>query len=336
MLRDGTYIRATHLIGLDEIATQSGFEAIQFIKEVGIPVEALSNPDMFISFQALVLLIETVAQRTNRPNLGLEWIEASKPHFHHAGPLKLVSHFVSNGAEWIEVAVKYWKIHTNAFTIETVSDHPDRLKLRLKFASLALPARQFIEASLATIVEMARIVFRRPEMNPICVRFQHAAPKVLDMHEKIFRSPVVFGAEYAEIEFEQIADHELDAVGDLRVVGVSPRQLDQPRVDVDADAGRAVLLSRNDRDAAIARAEIVDDVVLGDAGELEHRIRYRMTGRREMDVRGTGGPVLSEPGGLVFSEADGRVEGPFSRPGHRQGTRQKAKGKREARGHLGR
>ena len=203
MLRDGTYIRATHLIGLDEIATQSGFEATEFVEYVGIPVEALSNPDMFISFQAMALLIEIAAQKTGRPNLGLEWIENAKPHFHHAGQLKLIAHFVSTCEEWLEVAQRYWKMHTNAFTIELINDNPNHFKIRLKYHSLALPARQFVEASLATVVEMARVVLRRPDESPIHVRFQHEKPKSVELHEKVFRCPIEFGSEYSEVELEK-------------------------------------------------------------------------------------------------------------------------------------
>ena len=74
-------------------------------------------------------------------------------------------------------------------------------------------------------------------------------------------------------------------------LAISPRELDEPRIDLDADAGRAVLLRRNDRNAAVARPEVVNDVVWRDAGELQHRVGDVVTRRREVDVRRPGGPV---------------------------------------------
>ena len=47
---------------------------------------------------------------------------------------------------------------------------------------------------------------------------------------------------------------------------------------------RAVFLRRDDRDAAVARSEVVDHVVGGDVGQPQHRVGDVVAGRREMDV----------------------------------------------------
>ena len=60
---------------------------------------------------------------------------------------------------------------------------------------------------------------------------------------------------------------------------------DAHRIDVDADAARAVGLRRGDRNAAVAGAEVVDDVVLGHLGQLEHRVDDFLRRRHEDDVR---------------------------------------------------
>ena len=96
-----------------------------------------------------------------------------------------------------------------------------------------------------------------------------------------------------EVGLEQIADDERDAMCDFRFVGGAPRQLDQLRIDLDADAARAVFLRRDDRDAAIARAEVVDDVAGADAGELQHRIGDVVARRSEMNV-GRAGRLLNQ------------------------------------------
>ena len=52
------------------------------------------------------------------------------------------------------------------------------------------------------------------------------------------------------------------------------------------DAARAVLLRGGHRNAAIAAAEVVDDIVLGDVGHLQHGLHDRLR-RRHIDHVGT-------------------------------------------------
>src|SRR5262245_1362329 len=76
----------------------------------------------------------------------------------------------------------------------------------------------------------------------------------------------------AEIRLEQIALHEAHAVayaGPLRPAGALGHQ---PRIDLDADPARTEVAGRRDDDAAVARSQIVDDIVSTHAGELEHRL----------------------------------------------------------------
>ena len=74
------------------------------------------------------------------------------------------------------------------------------------------------------------------------------------------------------------------AVGDFRLVGDPPGALDQLRIDLDPDAARAVLLRGDDRNAPVAGAQIVNDILGGHRRKLQHRIRDVVAGRREMDV----------------------------------------------------
>ena len=73
-------------------------------------------------------------------------------------------------------------------------------------------------------------------------------------------------------------------LGDLGVDGVPPRDRDERWIDLDADAARAVLLCRDDGNAAIARSQVVNDVGGADTGQLQHGIRNRMTRGGEVHI----------------------------------------------------
>jgi hypothetical protein len=64
-----------------------------------------------------------------------------------------------------------------------------------------------------------------------------------------------------------------------------PAALRDPlRVDVDADAARAVALRGRDHDAAVAAAEVVDDVAALHLRQLQHRVDDFRRGRHERHV----------------------------------------------------
>ena len=75
----------------------------------------------------------------------------------------------------------------------------------------------------------------------------------------------------ADVRLEQILREEPDAVGHAGLLRVVGRLAVQLRVDLDADAERAVALRRRDRDPSVTRPQVVDHVAGGDVGELEHR-----------------------------------------------------------------
>ncbi len=72
----------------------------------------------------------------------------------------------------------------------------------------------------------------------------------------------------AKIGVEEIADDERGAVGDAGIARVLPGPCDECGIDLDADATCAVFLGGDDRDAAVARPEVVDDIGGADGREL--------------------------------------------------------------------
>src|SRR5262245_20366930 len=89
----------------------------------------------------------------------------------------------------------------------------------------------------------------------------------------------------AELRLEEIALHEPHAVSDARRACVLDRVADAVRVDVDADATRAELPRRSDHDAAVAAAEVVDDVGRVDVRGLEHRVDDLVRRGNEVDLQ---------------------------------------------------
>ena len=87
-----------------------------------------------------------------------------------------------------------------------------------------------------------------------------------------------------EIGLEEVLAAELHETRDVRLFRVLVRLLDALRIDVDAVGADAVALGGGDRNAAIARAEVVEHVALVHVGELEHRVDHLLRRRDEDDI----------------------------------------------------
>ncbi len=96
----------------------------------------------------------------------------------------------------------------------------------------------------------------------------------------------------AAIDF--VAADESNETRHACLFGIHVRLRDPLRIDVHADARRAVLPGRQDRDPAVAAAQVVDNVPAGDAREIQHpfrdldrdELKMWRNFRKRLDLRG--------------------------------------------------
>lgn len=191
------FIRAASLFGLELLQRRGTAPLSELMKQVGNPIEALKNPDQYLNFINNIKLIELAAQEWHRPNLGLEWTLSLPKSFPNVGPLLLISRFTNNTYQWIEAAIEYGKVHTNAFEIALLRES-EISRVLLSFNTFSWPGRHIIEHSIANICFGMRIVFGNPELNPIEVQFTHSKPQTPyydELLSKMFKCEVKFNCE---------------------------------------------------------------------------------------------------------------------------------------------
>ncbi len=204
MIRDTPYIRANNLIGLEEFLVPYGGDIREHMRELGIPLSALTKVDSLISFRAFAALYETLSTRYDIPDFGLLLAQYHSPNYVDLGPTLLMSKFVSTIGEWIDMAVKFWHFQTNGFGFQLIApETADQVTLRVLFNGLTLPTRQVTERTVANAVGLTRVVGGLPDENPIVIRFQHRKPHDVSEHEKCFRCPIEFGSDHIEIVFDR-------------------------------------------------------------------------------------------------------------------------------------
>lgn len=197
------YIRATTLMGFQDLVEDAGGDAAALLEAAGLHKGLLTKPDGLMSYPKLANLLEIASRELSRPSLALEWVLRTPDHAPNHGPLIMLARFTSTLQDWIDTGRKYWKFHTNAFDVALVDDEITGMKaFRFEWKALSFPARQLTEAILANTCVMARVVGERPHENPKLIRFQHAKPRNTDLHEQIFRCPIEFNAGHDEIIFQ--------------------------------------------------------------------------------------------------------------------------------------
>src|SRR5258705_2551897 len=118
-----------------------------------------------------------------------------------------------------------------------------------------------------------------------------ARPRLQFLHQ-LWREPRVHGGRQidsddrrgTDVRGEEVFLPERHLVGD--VLGARPRGrfAHALRVDVDADAARAVHFGGRNQDAAVTRAEVVHDIGRGDPGEPQHGVQHGGRRRYEDDI----------------------------------------------------
>jgi AraC-like DNA-binding protein len=196
------YIRVISLLGAPEWIELAGGDPAALLAEAGIPAKALDDPDGVISFKSFVMLLELIAVRLDRPSACLEMhLMYPNPGFNVA-PLVLLAKYVDTVDAWTTLSLKYWRCHTNAFTMMLGTEaRTGAMFFRYAGDSIAQPSRQMAEGTLANLWSMLRAVTGLETLNPILVRFQHRKPTSTAFHEQLFRCPLSFDADHTELVF---------------------------------------------------------------------------------------------------------------------------------------
>ncbi len=210
---DGTFIRASVLCGFADFVAARGGDPAGMAERAGIDPQALSAPDMIVSFRGYGALLESAASDLDLPTFGLAWALGAPAHFPGWGPVLLLAATAATFGEWIERAAMFWRLHTNGLTASLVDGGAgEGVAIRFDGQGARPARRQKIEHALASVMRLTQAVGADFSAGPVTVRFRHDRPRVVAVHEAVFRSRLEFGAPHDEIVFtREILDRPLDS-----------------------------------------------------------------------------------------------------------------------------
>lgn len=196
----GPLIRSVILSGAAEKIRQYGRKPGAIARKTGIPLDALSDPDLLVNARAVMAFFERVATTCRRRTFGLE---------------------MSVGAHLGAVIGPLWMLLRNALTVEQMcidlAKHFDLYSSAAVMTYRPTKSGGFLHWSAATgygesEVQMSEFAVATilgeirthapPGWTPPGVHFRHEAPADLRLHRRIFGPNLHFNDEHNAIELD--------------------------------------------------------------------------------------------------------------------------------------
>ena len=186
-------IRSASLTHFTDIAQQCGLDPLALVREVGLPVKCLSDPDLKVDALKVGHLLEVAAQKALEPAFGLRMGESRQ--LSNLGPLGLLLRDEPTLRHALDAIVRHIRVHNEALVIR-VEEVDQLVLIREEFVSDALGSRrQAAELALAVTYRVLSR-FMGLTWRPRLVCFSHTAPADRSVHHRIFGDRVEFAGEF--------------------------------------------------------------------------------------------------------------------------------------------
>lgn len=198
-------MRAAVLANYGAVVRELGLNPAAQLRAVGLSEAMLESPDRPIPSEAVLRLLENAAVQGRCEVVGLRMSEARG--MSHFGVVSLLLSQQRCMRDALQMSFRYLPL-INASLALWLDEDGDIAVLREEIlAAGASPSRQAIELAMATNVRLFRLIVGE-DWRPRRVHFRHAAPKSLELHQRVFRCPCEFGASFDALSF---ARKDLDA-----------------------------------------------------------------------------------------------------------------------------
>lgn len=188
--------------GFNEFVSSFGGDPAAVTRAAGLTPSLPKGLINFESFAGVCHLFEEAAAQTGEPYFGLKWAFHQPSDFRFAGPIVLLLSMADNVRQWVDMGIRYQKIHSNGFSYHYEEDETANIVTGVvSVHPLAPPCRQLVEQLMAGIA-LLRDKFM-PDAKFNLVTFQHGPPEDMSLYEKAFKCPIIFNADRNTI----VADH---------------------------------------------------------------------------------------------------------------------------------
>ena len=189
----GAQVRAAALSNYADVATQVGLDPRRMLRQAGLSLGTLRDPDRRLPAAKVIALIETSAEKSGCLTFGLRMAESRR--LSDLGALSLLITHQPTLRHVLLLIVRYRQLLNEALTIHVEDvDHVVIVREELVIENGVI-ARQSNELAVGTIFRIFR-AFLGPRWSPFSVSFTHAAPSDRSVHRRLFGPNVEFNSEF--------------------------------------------------------------------------------------------------------------------------------------------
>jgi len=172
--------RSAGLTGFLEGCRQAGLDAYQLAAEVGLPADALTDPDLRVSVELMGRMFELAAERSGIEDFGLRVAETRR--ISNMGAVGLVIREQPTLRKAIGAYARYGWLQNDAYAL-LLQEFGDQAILRIN--GPAWQGRQAQEIFVATTTRNIKTLMGE-RWKPQEVWLTHAAPLKLDIYRRVF------------------------------------------------------------------------------------------------------------------------------------------------------
>jgi AraC-like DNA-binding protein len=187
-------VRGASLTNYADVARQVGLDPTRMLREFGLPLRCLQEPELRVPADAVRQLLETSAERSGADGFGLMMAEARR--LSDLGPLGLLVREQPTLRLAIEAFVRHGRRLNEALFL-TIEESGEVVVLREELiVGRSGSVRQSTELAIG-IAYRTLGSFLGSNWRPRRVCFAHDAPRDRSVHERVFgRSVVEFGHDF--------------------------------------------------------------------------------------------------------------------------------------------
>lgn len=188
-----TMTRAGVLTNYVEVAQHLGLNPILLLRKVGLSRAWLEQPEQRIPSSVAVALLEESARESGCLTFGLRMAESRQ--LSDFGAISLLLMHQPTLRDAIRTTVQYRHLLNESLAIY-VEEFEKTIVIREEVVTdVPMPSRQATELAIGVLYRLCSALLGS-SWHPISVSFTHDAPPDLQLHRRLFRCNLEFGAEF--------------------------------------------------------------------------------------------------------------------------------------------
>lgn len=205
-------VRSATLSTFDILAKGLRLDVPSLLARFGIPAQALHDPDMLVSYQGFINLLEYSASLGHCPDLGLRLAQARGISM--LGPIAVLLRHAGTVGEALTLASRYLFVHSPALKLQTriVSGQPDLVDVVFDLSHAKLTARPQVISLALGIVCQGLHVMTAGRFPPQLVMLPHAPVADEEAYRRTYNCPVQFMAPVAAVRL-RVSDLNVEVSG---------------------------------------------------------------------------------------------------------------------------